>query len=387
MTILLGSSAASPTSSNGSPPWNPRLAEAGRELSAALAGVDPAAFQRALATEGLRRLDRFAAGVMAYRRHPYRRTLADPPVAWRQGGTRLLDYGGAGPPVLLVPSLVNRAYILDLSERRSLARYLAGRGFHPMLVDWGAPGPDEAAFTLTDYVAGRLEAMLEVAAADGPVLLAGYCMGGQLALAAAGRRPELVRGLALLATPWDYHAGDGGAGGGAGRMLATLRAPLERIIDEFGAVPVDILQALFAGLDPTLSGRKFRSFAGMDANTVKARDFVALEDWSNDGVPLVAGVARDCLFGWYGANQPVRGQWLIDGRPVLPSLVRCPALVMVPSRDRLVPPRSALALAASLGRVNRRTVRAGHVGMMAGGRAKTEGYGPLAKWLWHVAQQ
>ena len=39
MTILLGSSAASPTSSNGSPPWNPRLAEAGRELSAALAGV------------------------------------------------------------------------------------------------------------------------------------------------------------------------------------------------------------------------------------------------------------------------------------------------------------------------------------------------------------
>jgi polyhydroxyalkanoate synthase len=56
------------------------------------------------------------------------------------GSTRLLDYGGSGPPVpLRPPHWSNRAYILDLDEKRSLLRWLAARGLHPYLVDWGAP--------------------------------------------------------------------------------------------------------------------------------------------------------------------------------------------------------------------------------------------------------
>ena len=86
-------------------------------------------------------------------------------MAWRHGTTRLLDYGAAGAPVgalplLVIPSLINRAYVLDLSERASLMRWLAapgeGRGFRPFLVDWGAPGTGERRFDLTRYIAGRL---------------------------------------------------------------------------------------------------------------------------------------------------------------------------------------------------------------------------------------
>ena len=32
------------------------------------------------------------AGIAAYRRHPWRRDLADPPARWEEGGSRLLDY-------------------------------------------------------------------------------------------------------------------------------------------------------------------------------------------------------------------------------------------------------------------------------------------------------
>ena len=98
-------------------------------------------------------------GIAAYRRHAWHRTLTDPPTIWSEGGTRLLDYGqdNHALPVLFVPSLINRAYVLDLAEGHSMLRWLARQGVRPLLLDWGWPGEVERRFTLTDYVAGRME--------------------------------------------------------------------------------------------------------------------------------------------------------------------------------------------------------------------------------------
>src|SRR5690606_3772790 len=116
--------------------------------------ASPEAFERAVEREGRRRLDAFLAGVETYRRHPYRRDLADPPAVWKQGTTCLRDYGAdgraPGRPVLVIPSLINRGYILDLSAERSFLRRLAGRGLQPFLVDWNVPGAAERHFSLTD---------------------------------------------------------------------------------------------------------------------------------------------------------------------------------------------------------------------------------------------
>src|SRR4029077_2221749 len=111
-----------------------------------------------------------------------------------------------GNTLLFVPSLINRATVLDLTGERSMMRYLAANGARVLLLDWGWPGEVERSFSLTDYIAGRLERAL--LAAGRQVVLVGYCMGGLLAVAAAQRRPDLIRALALLATPWDFHAGD-----------------------------------------------------------------------------------------------------------------------------------------------------------------------------------
>ncbi|RYI27321.1 MAG: alpha/beta hydrolase, partial [Acetobacteraceae bacterium] len=113
---------------------------------------------------------RLLAGVAAYRAYPWRRELPDPPAIWAEGGSRLLDYsGGNGQAVVFVPSLINRAQVLDLLPGGSLLRFLAGQGIRPLLLDWGEPGPVERGFGLTDYIAGRLERALE--AVTGPVVL------------------------------------------------------------------------------------------------------------------------------------------------------------------------------------------------------------------------
>jgi poly(3-hydroxyalkanoate) synthetase len=378
-----------PRCAPGSTRWNsawPR-SSAGRREAARIAGAlaagghRPEAFAAAVERALLARDAALLEGILAYRRHPYRRSLPEPPVLWQEGTTRLLDYGGPadGPRLLVVPSLVNRAQVLDLLPEASMLRHLAGAGVRPLLLDWGAPGAVERGFTLTDYVAGRLDRALLAAAAiaGGPVVLVGYCMGGTLGLALAQRRPERLRGLALLATPWDFWAEDPARAQG---LAATL--PLwEPLLQAGGALPVDALQTLFATLDPASVGEKYRAFVRLDPDSPQARRFVALEDWLNDGVALAAPVARECLAGWYGGNTPARGAWRIAGAVVEPRAVALPAFLAIPARDRIVPPASALALADRMPNALVQHVAAGHVGMVAGSGAETRLWRPLLTWI------
>ncbi|MGF1611566.1 MAG: alpha/beta fold hydrolase, partial [Kiloniellales bacterium] len=385
--------AALPLLRSGSLPWRPALAPRAEALARDLQRVEPDAFARAVEAAIGQRAAALLDGIEAYRHHPYRRALPEPPVAWQEGTTRLLDYGalvgdrGAGNsdgyPLLVVPSLINRAYILDLTEETSLLRWLAARGLRPYLVDWDAPGPLERRFTLTDYIAGRLEGALDAVldatpdARRRPPLLAGYCMGGLLALALAEKRGRDLAALSLLATPWDFHA----AGAAPPQLIMTGLAAAAPFLEILGEMPVDLIQALFSGLDPQVALRKFLAFAKLDPASPEALRFVALEDWLNDGVPLAAPVARECLAGWYVENTPGRGLWRVAGRPVDPACCSLPTLCLVPGHDRIVPPQSAAALAAAIPGAETWRPAAGHIGMVVSKAAPERVWQPLLTWL------
>jgi polyhydroxyalkanoate synthase len=382
-TLWTSAFAASPLSKPDSTGWSAMAAMLPPPLRTAFHGLadHPAdAVARALTAEIARRAERFLDGLVAYRRHPYRRTLPDPPTLWSEGTTRLLDYGPEdGTPVLVVPSLVNRAYILDLMAERSLMRWLSGRGIRPFLVEWGAPDAAERHFTLTDLVAGRLERALDaVRKADRrrPALI-GYCMGGTLAVALAQRRADDLAGVALLAAPWDFGAGQPQSSA-VGRLAAVL---LEPLIATAGVLPVDAIQLLFVTLDPVGGLRKFSGFAATAPDSAEAERFVALEDWLNDGIPIPGPVARECLGGWYGDNTPAAGRWLIAGLPVAPAAIPAPSLHIIPARDRIVPPASAAALAGAMRGADRIDPPLGHVGMMTSHAAMAVVWQPLAEWL------
>ena len=106
----------------------------------------------------------------------------------------------------------------------------------------------------------------------------------------------IVAALALLATPWDFHAGMASPV----RMLKAMAPGLTVMINQLGELPIDVIQAMFASLTPYSTATKFNRFAILDPASDRAQNFVALEDWLNDGVPLTGPVARECLEGWYG---------------------------------------------------------------------------------------
>ncbi|MGQ0675829.1 MAG: alpha/beta fold hydrolase [Rhodospirillales bacterium] len=366
----------------------PELRADAEALIQELKRADPLKFAGALSDEARRLLDQLAAGIQAYRRHPYRRDLSDPPVVWRQGTTRLIDYGGPedGLPVLMVPSLINRAYILDLSRERSLARHLAARGLRPLLVDWDRPGDQERRFSLSDYIAGRLEDALDEAAklAKRKPAVLGYCMGGNLALALAERRRRDIVGLALLATPWDFHAGQRYR---YDQIMPAMAPTMAAWLETLGELPVDALQMMFFTLDPFLVVRKFRQFAALEPGSEKARAFVALEDWLNDGIPLAGPVAKECMQGWYGENLPARGAWRVAGRPVDPARIGLPTLILVPARDRIVPPASAAALLPAMPGAVAISPPLGHIGMVVAESAPQSAWRPVTEFLKSLGPQ
>ncbi len=84
-------------------------------------------------------------------------------------------------------------------------------------------------------------------------------MGGLLALALALRRPADAACLALLATPWDFHA----ERQAQAQLLGALIEWLPLWLGDVEAVPVSLIQGLFVTLDPFLAERKFIRFAGL----------------------------------------------------------------------------------------------------------------------------
>jgi polyhydroxyalkanoate synthase len=316
------------------------------------------------------RMERALRGLRAYQeaaRQPPPEPM--PPVAERHGA-RLRDYGGSGPPLLFVPSLINPPNILDLSEERSLLRWLAGRGHHLLLLDWGKDSVRRSDLSVAGHIEAILLPMIE--ALGEPPQLAGYCLGGTMAVAAAALAN--VRSLVTLAAPWRF-----GAYPEESRvMLARLWQLAGPSLASLDVLPMEVLQCAFWQLDPGRTIAKFEAFAGMDPGSQQARTFVTLEDWANDGPPLPAAAARELFEALFRDNATGKGEWMVGGRTIDPAALGIPQLHVASTTDRIVPEASCLAGPERL-RLDR-----GHVGMIVGSGARTALWEPLAAWLSQV---
>lgn len=271
------------------------------------------------------------------------------------------------PAVVLIPSLVNSHVVLDLSDRMSLGRHLAGAGFAPFLVDWGKPGPEDTALDLAGHVEQRLVPLIR--SIEGPVILAGYCLGGTLALGAATMTDPVA--VATIAAPWRFdHYPDQER-----ERIATLWHQSKPLCERLGFVPMEVLQNGFWSLDPRRTIRKYAAFADMAEGSDAERAFLAVEDWANEGAPLTFAAGRDLFENLYAGNVSGKGKWTVGGRPVRPENIACPTLAIQSTTDRIVPADAAPPLR------DRIDSPLGHVGMIVSRRAPEEIWKPLSDWL------
>lgn len=292
-------------------------------------------------------------------------------VSTRSGRVGLREYpavGGSGfAPVLFVPSLINGPEILDLSPGHSLLRWLAARGISSSLIDWGTVGPAARDDDLDAHVAKFLVPL--IASFDEPVHLVGYCLGGTLAIAAACL--TLVRSVTTIAAPWDFGAYPDDRRTEIAQLWARWGGPCA----DLGLVPVELLQTGFWSLDPDRVAQKFVTLGHDPLDPGKLADFVAVEDWANDGEPLPFAAAAQLFERLYASNESAAGGWMINGQPITPQHVGAPSLSIRSLGDIIVPPETAPSLGNTI------DLDAGHVGMMIGKTREIGLWTELESWL------
>lgn len=323
-------------------------------------------------------LHKFFQGIKKYQGHSFIRAVTPLDTVWQAGEAKLMHAAPPVPthqiPIVLIPSMVNRSDILDLLEDRSLLRWLAAQGFDVYLFDWGQAAQDEGQKDMDTAMTERLLPALE--SLGRPALLLGYCMGGLFAAAVARLRPEMVRGVVMLAAPWNFHDEKG-----ALKARLTLMKPNAiPYMKQYNRLPESWMQAVFATLDPEGSIRKFAGFADMADDDPRVPVFMAVEDWLNEGLDLPAGIAMMCMEEWYEENLPYLGQWTVCGETVRAEDLKMPTLVVAAKDDKIVPLDSAIAFADKRVKGERLIVPTGHVGLIAGGKAVEATLKPIAKW-------
>lgn len=323
------------------------------------------------------------AGLRKYQDHPYVCGLEALPVVWQRQGASV-RYAKAQqnaenvPAILLVPSLVNKSKIMDLTRERSFVRWLAGQGINAYLLDWGNVAEREKLNSIENIIVKVLRpALRDIAAREGQKITAlGYCMGGTLLAGALAQDLNAVLGFVALATPWDFQAGEGRLRAHIGTSAVVAFSVMSRK----KMLPAAHIQALFAGLDPALMVHKFAGFAAMD-DAEKEALFVATEDWLNDGLDLPEGIAKDFMVGWALENKPAKGMWSLNGEIVAAKSINIPALVVSSRRDKLVEFESAYGLYQELPQALHHDPCCGHIGMMAGRKSISNVWRPIADWV------
>ena len=337
---------------------------------------------QAVESEAQKRVIEFLSGIQAYKQTQYSRDVSSPEVVLTIGGAKLLDYSQTSlnaPIVFLVPSLINRYYILDLTEKLSFVRFLRKNGVRIFIVDWQTPTHVERHYNCAQYVTEILSPMAEFIRKNnsGEITIAGYCMGGLLAMALASIRPDLLDKLALFATPWNF------ASTNFPRIELEENSIniLAEYIDSNDGLSAEFVHNLFHYAAPYSFQNKLREFSRMKEGSQEQLDFLAIENWVNDGVAMTREVAKDCLINWTQYNQPYKCEWRVGGQIINPSKLNLPCFVAVPKDDKIVPTDSALPLAKIINNANIIEPKTGHIGMMTGSNRKSSLWQPFFEWL------
>jgi polyhydroxyalkanoate synthase subunit PhaC len=306
---------------------------------------------------------------------PVGTTPAD--VIHRENKWRLLRYRGERPrfatPVLLVPSLINRHYVMDLLPGKSMAEDLVKAGHDVYCLDWGTPGDEDRHLTFDDVCDRYLGRAIRKVASRSPrgkVHVLGYCLGGTLATIHASVHPEHIASLLVLAAPVAFGSGE------EGMLEAWTKSStfkVKDIVDAFGNVPWQLMQSAFTMLRPTLPLSKAvhvvdKAMKDDPINANKWEEFSegfrALETWGNDNVSFPGACYVRYIEELYQRDALVSGTFTLSGRPVHLGQLRMPTMCIVFEHDNIVPWQNAAVLVEKIASPDKQLLKlpGGHVG-------------------------
>jgi polyhydroxyalkanoate synthase len=303
---------------------------------------------------------------------------------------RLLRYrpsparASSAKPVVVVASLINRYYVLDLLPELSVLDLLRRHGLDLWVLDWKAPGDLGPSLRFEDYVDGAIAQAVEEAsraAGANQVGMIGYCMGGTLAAMYAARHAARVKSLVLLGTPIDFHQ--------TGELSRVTRREVfdaDLLMDVYGNMPPALMQSGFKLLHPMESLWKLVRLhldGSVAEDEARARQYVALESWLDDNTAFPGGVYRRYIRDLYQDNRLVRGTFALGGEPVDLQKIAAPLLNVIALRDHICAPPASRALMGLVSSTDKRVLEfdTGHIGLTTSRKSHEALWPEIAAWL------
>lgn len=284
-------------------------------------------------------------------------------------------------PVLIVASLVNQPYILDLVPGQSMVEFLLRQGYDVYLLEWGRPRREHKDLTLEDLVLDRLPECIERTlehSGQQELSIIGYCVGGLLTALYASLHPKApVRNLVCMAAPIN------GEGLVSLKSWMGERFDVDSLLDQYGNVPGDWMQNALRALRPLgkLAGA-MNLLNNVDKPEVVTSN-LRMSRWETDNLPFPGGVFRQLVRDFLRDNKFISGRWVIGGRRADPRNIRMPLLHLLAQDDHITPYESSRWLISIAGSRDKQEIvfKGGHVGLVAGRGAETRMWPALDGWL------
>jgi polyhydroxyalkanoate synthase len=295
-------------------------------------------------------------------------------------------------PVLIVYALVNRYYILDLQPDKSVIKKLLDEGFDVYVIDWGYPSGADRYLTIDDYVNGYINnAVDKIRERSGldKITLLGVCQGGTFSVMYAALHTEKVKNLITLNTPVNFDTDKG--------LLHVWAKSLDvdKIVDYYGIVPGDFLNAGFLLTDPfRLMIDKYvglfekieydpNDTARSMRNEETVKNFLRMEKWIFDSPDQAGETFRQFMKDCYQKNLLIKNKMEIDGKKINLKNITMPLLNVMAEFDHLVPNDASKPLSDAVSSSDKEMLvfPTGHIGIFVGSKSQKEVCPSIAEWL------
>ncbi|MCA9772068.1 MAG: alpha/beta fold hydrolase [Myxococcales bacterium] len=310
-------------------------------------------------------------------------------IEWMWERTVLYRYSSRRPrryavPVMIIPPLMVTPAIFDLRPGHSMVEHLLDRGFDVFLLDFGVPKEEDKDITVDDYVLdfipAAIERMRKVTGQD-EVSLVGWSMGGIFITLYAGRNgPKAhVRNAIVLGSPINFSKmfplG----------LLARFgpKDPLYRLVDLFGNIPPWATRNGFKLLAPIGTAMRYKNLVV----NLWDRDWVAgyetINHWVDGFIPYPGTAFKQFVTEFVSDDKLRRGEITMGGEKIDLTRIRANVLIFAGTTDAIAPPACVEALLEYVSSEDKLClhVPVGHIGLVAGSKAKKHIWEPMAEWL------